>query len=76
MIHGETIATGAEQTCRDCRVTPKLQVCRSPGSLLFYLGTYCKCGPYSRETGYFGTRKEAEAALKDWELGDRTGIRT
>ena len=48
---GETIASGANPTCNDCGVTPALEVCQSPAG--YYIGTYCKCGPYSRESGYY-----------------------
>lgn len=46
------------------------------GGAGYYLGTYCKCGPYSRETDYMKTRKEAEEALAQWKLGNRVKIRT
>jgi hypothetical protein len=62
MIPGETIATGFAATCGDCGVTPKLDVYRSPAG--HYIGTYCSCGPYSRESNYYKTRELAEAALK------------
>ncbi|MFZ2489849.1 MAG: hypothetical protein WA208_00055 [Thermoanaerobaculia bacterium] len=60
MITGETIATGAAGTCRDCGVTLELEVLQAAR---FYVGTMCACGPYSRESGYFETRAEAELAL-------------
>jgi len=78
-LPGETIATGAEPTCSDCAVTPKLEVLRSGAG--HYIGTRCGCGPYSRESGYYAAREEAEAALhsgyfgrgatEDLELGPR-----
>jgi len=58
----ETIARGADATCSDCGVTPTLGVYSSQAG--FYIGTYCDCGPYSRESGYYKTQEEAEAALK------------
>ena len=64
MIPGETILSGAKATCPDCLVTPKLQVYETNA---FYVGTWCNCGPYSRETDYFGTREEAEEALRELE---------
>jgi hypothetical protein len=63
MFPGETIATGAAATCADCGETPQLQVYISPGGAGFYIGTYCECGPYSRESEYFKTHAEAEAVL-------------
>jgi len=45
-----------------CGKTLVLQVCRSAAG--FYLGYICaSCGPISRETGYYATRKIAEANL-------------
>lgn len=60
MMNGETIGTGAPATCPDCNVklVPKVY-----SSCAFYIGTYCNCGPYSRESGYFATKAEAQAAL-------------
>ena len=29
----------------------------------WYVGTQCKCGPYTRETDYFGTENEAWIAF-------------
>lgn len=63
MFPGETISTGASPKCAECGVAPELEVLRSPGSGLYYLGTYCSCGPYSRESDYMKTREEAEKAL-------------
>jgi hypothetical protein len=45
-------------TC-DTALTP--QVMSTMGG--FYVGTACKCGPFSRETDYFGTEAEARTAL-------------
>lgn len=61
MLAGETIMSGASSACRDCGVRLVLRVCRSFAG--YYLGTQCDCGPYSRESDYFETREEAEAAL-------------
>ena len=62
MMPGETIASGASPTCRDCGVTPKLGVYQSPAG--YYIGTFCDCGPYSRESEYYKTREAAEKAMK------------
>jgi hypothetical protein len=62
VLPGETLATGAEPMCSDCGVTPKLQVCRSAAG--YYIGTYCSCGPYSRESDYYKTRELAQAMLE------------
>jgi hypothetical protein len=62
MMHGENIATGASPTCSDCGLTPPMAVHQN-GRGAYYIGTWCDCGPYSRESDYFGTHEEAEAAL-------------
>lgn len=69
MIPGETIASGADPTCSDCKETPKLQVHFSPAG--YYVGTYCGCGPYSRESGYYATRKLAQEALDKGTYEDK-----
>jgi hypothetical protein len=61
MLPGETIASGADPKCPDCGTVVTLDVYRSNAG--YYVGTYCKCGPYSRESGYYATRQEAESAL-------------
>ena len=63
MMPGETISTGARPQCEDCHNTSEFKVCRSPAG--YYIGTYCDCGPYSRESDYYKTEKQAEEALKN-----------
>lgn len=66
VMHGETIQHGAPDTCPDCKVklVPKVyETCA------FYVGTWCNCGPYSRESGYYRTREEAETALNSGVYG-------
>jgi len=70
MMNGETITSGAAAKCSDCGVELDLKVMHSGGG--FYLGTECHCGPYSRESGYFGTHEEALHELRfemqsDWQ---------
>ena len=61
MLNGETIATGGSPCCPDCKKTLVLSVCRSAAG--HYVGTWCDCGPYSRESGYYNSQEEAQAAL-------------
>jgi hypothetical protein len=61
MLPGETIASGAPNTCPECRTELGNQVLRSAAG--FYVGTRCECGPYSRESGYYRTEQEAQRAL-------------
>lgn len=69
MIPGETILSGASPTCPDCGVTPELGVYSTPAG--YYVGTYCNCGPYSRESDYYRTRAEAEVALQTFTVNWR-----
>ena len=71
---GETIMSGGNDGKFGTGGVSELQVMFSPAG--YYLGTETTEGhPYSRETGYFRSESEAEAALKDWEQGIHTGIR-
>ena len=67
-LPGETLALGADPTCSDCGRTVTLDVHRSAAG--YYVGTWCACGPYSRESGYYATEAEARAAL-DSDTFDR-----
>jgi hypothetical protein len=66
MLKGETISTGAPKTCPECGVNLKLEVLQSAAGN--YIGTQCKCGPYSRESLYIATKEIAAASLRrgDW----------
>jgi hypothetical protein len=61
---GETV--DAEETiCCECKEVLKIGVYRSAAG--YYIGFFCpNDGPYSRESGYYGSREEAE---KDLEAG-------
>jgi len=67
MLTGETIASGAPDTCPDCATKLTLQVLRSAAG--FYIGTQCECGPYSRESGYFESPEAAGTALSRGDFG-------
>ena len=58
----ETLATGATHVCPDCEQPVLIGVYHSAAG--YYVGSYCNCGPYSRESGYYRTHAEAEAAFK------------
>ena len=60
-LPGETLATGADPTCEDCGVSVVLSVCHSAAG--HYVGTYCDCGPHSRESGYYRSRDAADVAF-------------
>ena len=55
-------------TC--CRCQARLNVGIQRSAAGFYVGFFCPhCGPYSRESGYFRTREEAELALHTGNYG-------
>jgi len=63
-LEGETLCGKGgtyELSCDDCGELIPFKVCRSNAG--FYVGTWCKCGPYSRESAYYGTVEGAEQAL-------------
>lgn len=55
------------KVCEDCEVKLEADVHMSGAG--YYIGTVCNCGPYSRESGYYSTRKEASAALDTDNFG-------
>ena len=66
MLPGETLASlgGAEfHQCDDCGVKLIPKVLHSAAG--YYIGTFCNCGPYSRESGYYKTQQDAAKALAD-----------
>jgi hypothetical protein len=74
-LPGETIlqrpelaeGLGAPNQC--CGKKLDFQVLRSNAG--YYIGTFCpNCGPYSRESDYFRTDEEAQAALQQWQRGN------
>ena len=64
MLDGETMGHGAPATCAKCGVAVTLQVYHTPAG--YYVGTYCDCGPYSRESVYFDSEQEAQRVLNRW----------
>jgi hypothetical protein len=67
MLPGETISSGGSNVCSDCGIHVKLDVYHSGGG--YYIGSYCNCGPYSRESGYYNTYDQAYADFQSdtWE---------
>lgn len=66
-LPGETVG-GTETKCMDCQTVLKLSVLRSGAG--YYLGYFCpKCGPYSRESGYYPNKEAAEKALESGLFG-------
>lgn len=61
MLPKETIRSGAPATCPDCKVKLTAEVLSSNAG--YYIGTRCKCGPYSRESGYYKSFKIADTNL-------------
>lgn len=50
------------KTCRECGTTFTPEVLSSSGG--FYVGTRCKCGPFSRESEYYETPVQAQEELE------------
>ena len=49
-------------TCIECGAELPIKVCVSAAG--YYIGFFCPhCGPYSRESGYYRSREEAEMIL-------------
>ena len=67
MMPGETILSGAPDTCGDCGVKLTFRVLHTPAG--YYIGTQCDCGPYSRESDYYETESGAQADLDAWDRG-------
>ena len=61
MIKGETILSGASDICPDCKKELVLEVHSSAAG--YYLGTWCNCGPYSRESDYYQDLEQAKSDL-------------
>lgn len=61
MLPGETINSGAPMTCPECGVTVEPDVHLSAAG--YYIGTYCNCGPYSCESGYYPSEEAARTAM-------------
>jgi hypothetical protein len=63
-------ANETQTVCVECGTTIDLRIlCSAAG---YYIGFFCpECGPYSRESGYFHSRDEAETAF---DLGDSAHI--
>lgn len=75
MLQGETILSGAPVRCPECNTYTGIGVFSVlKSSAGYYVGTFCKCGPYSRETEY-GTREQAEIWLQELQQGDFTHAR-
>jgi len=59
--------------CIECDELLKMNVLQSNAG--YYVGTFCKCcGPHSRDSEYFATRKEAEQVLTDRQLDEATPV--
>ena len=69
MLQGETVESGGKHPGTELRVL------NTPAG--YYLGYLDKDGlVWSRETGYWATRSEADYALVQWRHGNKVGMRT
>lgn len=53
--------TLVDRPCPTCGGMPRVGVYRSGHG--YYVGSWCRCGPYSRDSGYYPSREGAEMAL-------------
>lgn len=77
-LPGETVALGAPVICPTCGTQLNMEVLKSPAG--YYIGFFCYTtpkdgdddrfcyGPYSRESGYYRKREQAEAAMKSGQF--------
>jgi hypothetical protein len=66
-VLSDTIPARAERGCATCQTRPEPSVYRSGAG--FYVGRWCRCGPFSRDSNYYETREQAEKALADGAYG-------
>ena len=60
-LTGECV-NASHTACIGCGTELLIKVCVSAAG--YYIGFFCpQCGPYSRESGYYGSREETELAL-------------
>ena len=60
-LPGECV-NDTQTVCVECGALLEIQVCKSMAG--YYVGFFCPhCGPYSRESGYYRNREEADLAL-------------
>lgn len=60
-LTGECVRA-SRTACIECGAELSIKVCVSAAG--YYIGFFCpNCGPYSRESGYYSSRDEAETAL-------------
>ena len=60
-LTGECVKASST-ACIECGAELSIKVCVSAAG--YYIGFFCpQCGPYSRESGYYGSREEVEMAL-------------
>ncbi|MCY1024052.1 hypothetical protein [Pyxidicoccus sp. MSG2] len=62
MLPGETLHSGAPTFCDECQQTFEPQVMQSAAG--WYVGTSCRCGPNTRESGYCPSPEAAAELLR------------
>lgn len=60
----ETVLLGGSDYCDECQMKMPFQVLSSAAG--YYIGTRCNCGPNSRESEYYRSYNDADAALAAW----------
>jgi hypothetical protein len=59
LMKAEREKVGSRCVICDVKLVPRIMSAYSG----FYVGTSCKCGPFSRESSYYSFRSEAQAVL-------------
>ena len=62
MLPGETLLSGAPAECPDCKKHVRLGYMQSAAG--WYYGSWCNCGPYSRESEYYPTYQAVKKAYE------------
>ena len=65
-LKGETLHLGASPICPGCGKIAKMGVYHSAAG--FYIGSYCRCGPYTRESLYYW--KDIREAMHAFNTGE------
>jgi hypothetical protein len=66
-LPGECV-NARETICHECGTELEIDIQKSAAG--FYIGFWCgRCGPYSRESGYYRSYEDAEKALSTGSYG-------
>jgi hypothetical protein len=69
MLDRETIMSGGSPYCTHCCNFAKFGIYESGAG--FYVGSYCACGPFSRESCYYANETHVKIALSNGTIAWR-----